>query len=138
MAVQMNLAFLRSPEGIIKILEVIFSFLGMLMYLIYNSRDDAIGLTAFWIGTVVALIVSLILLLFYFLGLSEIFGSLMNLQTYFHLVWMFYILAYSSILLYVDTSYFDRTTAGIFGILLSITFLVDSLHGFTKYPPMPF
>ncbi|KAL3283356.1 hypothetical protein HHI36_006504 [Cryptolaemus montrouzieri] len=133
---EVRVSYVRTFHGLLKVLEVVFSLIGLVMYLMYGHSFGA--LTSYFIGTLVALIVAIVIIIFYITGISEALGSVIYLQTYFHLVWMMYMTAYSAIVLNVAGSNFDLVCAGIFGMLLAVTYLVDAIHGFRKYPPMPF
>ncbi|XP_044753045.1 uncharacterized protein LOC123312597 [Coccinella septempunctata] len=128
--------FLRSFPGMLKVLEIVFSVVGLVLYLI--DTDYFAVRSEYFIGVLVAMIVAIIITLFYIIGISEALGSFMGLQTYFHLIWMLYMTGISSIVLNGASSNFEAVCAGIFGLILAVTYLVDGLHGYRTSPPMPF
>ncbi|XP_045472276.1 uncharacterized protein LOC123679010 [Harmonia axyridis] len=131
-----RIEFFRSVPGTLKILEIVFSLISLVLYLIDN--DYFAVRSEFFMGVIVAMVVAIVILMLYLIGISEALGPFMGLQTYFHLIWMFYMTGISSIVLNGANSNFEAVCAGVFGLILAVTYLIDALHGFRSSPPMPF
>ncbi|XP_044753042.1 uncharacterized protein LOC123312596 [Coccinella septempunctata] len=131
--------YFRTFPGILKVFEVIFSTIGLLMTIIFNKYSN-VYFTISHIYTVISAIAlgaTLFLMLLYFLNMAEVLQPILNYQKYFHLIFMMFVLSYSSILLYNGSSYIQLILAGFSGILLAIAFLADGIHGFNIVSPLP-
>ncbi|XP_045472275.1 uncharacterized protein LOC123679009 isoform X2 [Harmonia axyridis] len=124
--------YFRTFSGTLKVFEFIFSSIGMVLTILFNKYSDLyfpISRT-YTVLSAIALGVTLFLIIVYFVNMGEALKSILQYQKYFHLIFMMFILSYSSIMLYNGSSYIQLVLAGTSGVLLAITFLVDGINGF--------
>ncbi|KAK9869593.1 hypothetical protein WA026_003343 [Henosepilachna vigintioctopunctata] len=131
--------YLRTIPGTLKIFEIIFSFLGLLMSLLFDNYSGLyfdISRTYTFVSGI-ALLITGFLLIVNILGLDECMLPILQYQKYLYLILMMFVLSYSSIMLYNSTSKVLLVIGGVSGILLAVTFLVDGISGFNNDPLLP-
>ncbi|CAH0558333.1 unnamed protein product [Brassicogethes aeneus] len=130
MEITHGVGYLATVSGLLKLIEIIFAFLSILLITINGWRVDYFE--AFVIGLTICMFLSLVMII---CGLTVKFETLLNYQSIVHACLFIYTLVVSSVCL--SKNYLNKTqeAGGAFGLITSLVYLGDAVHSYLQYRP---